>query len=46
MCLTPLFIRYFPAVYIEQNSEYSVIREAWGVEEYTRKCTPYEGDID
>ena len=46
MCLTPLFIRYFPTVYLEQNGEYSVIREAWGVEEYSRKCTSYEGEID
>ena len=46
MCLTPLFIRYFPAVYLEQDSGYSVIREAWGVEEYSRKCTSYEGEID
>ena len=37
MCLTPLFIRYFPNVYLEENGEYKLIREAWGAEEYSQK---------
>lgn len=37
MCLTPLFIRYFPNVYLEENGEYTIIREAWTPEEYSQK---------
>lgn len=37
MCLTPLFIRYFPAVYAEEDGIYTCVRERWGVEEYMRK---------
>lgn len=37
MCLTPLFIRYFPNVYLEENGEYRLIREAWTPEEYSQK---------
>ena len=37
MCLTPLFIRYFPKVYVEENGEYKLVREAWGAEEYSQK---------
>lgn len=39
MCLTPLFIRYFPNVYLEENGEYRLVREAWTPEEYSRKST-------
>ena len=37
MCLTPLFIRYFPAVYAEENGEYTCVREHWRAEDYVRK---------
>ena len=37
MCLTPLFIRYFPNVYLEEGGEYRLIREAWTAEEYSSK---------
>lgn len=37
MCLTPLFIRYFPAVYAEENGEYLCVREHWRAEDYVRK---------
>ena len=37
MCLTPLFIRYFPNVYLEDNGEYKLVREAWTAEEYSQK---------
>lgn len=37
MCLTPLFIQYFPAVYAEKNGEYICVREHWRAEDYIRK---------
>lgn len=37
MCLTPLFIKYFPKVYIEENSEYTLVRESWTPDEYVMK---------
>ncbi len=37
MCLTPLFIRYFPDVYIEHSGNYSKVRDAWTTEDYIRK---------
>lgn len=37
MCLTPLFIRYFPDVYVERSGDLKKVREAWGPEEYLMK---------
>lgn len=37
MCLTPLFIRYFPAVYVEEEENYTCVREHWRAEDYVRK---------
>lgn len=37
MCLTPLFIRYFPAVYVEEGEKYRCVREHWRAEDYIRK---------
>lgn len=37
MCLSPLFIGYFPAVYLEENGELSVVRRKWGAEEYVQQ---------
>lgn len=34
MCLTPLFIRYFPAVYVEENGQYREVRSHWTWEAY------------
>lgn len=34
MCLTPLFIKYFPDVYVEENEEYRLVRKAWEPEQY------------
>ena len=34
MCLTPLFIKYFPDVYVETEGEYKLVRKAWSPEEY------------
>lgn len=39
ICLTPLFIRYFPNVYLEENGEYRLVREAWTPEEYSQKSS-------
>ncbi|MBO5093092.1 MAG: pyridoxal-dependent decarboxylase [Lachnospiraceae bacterium] len=35
MCLTPLFIRYFPPVYAEEDGVYTCARGHWGAREYT-----------
>ena len=37
MCLTPLFIKYFPDVYVENNGVIQKVREAWTPEEYVMK---------
>lgn len=37
MCLTPLFIKYFPDVYVENNGLYTMVREAWKPEDYISK---------
>lgn len=38
ICLTPLFIHYFPAVYIEKtDGEIFTAREPWGNDEYLQK---------
>ena len=38
MCLNPLFINYFPAVYVEHtNGSLFTAREAWGNDEYLQK---------
>lgn len=34
MCLTPLFIKYFPDVYMEENGELRIVRNAWKPEQY------------
>ena len=37
MCLTPLFIRYFPDVYVESDGNYTKVREAWKPTDYIAK---------
>ena len=37
MCLTPLFICYFPDVYVEENGKFIKVRDAWKPEDYIRK---------
>lgn len=37
MCLSPLFIGYFPAVYLEEDGEVTCVRGKWGAEEYVQK---------
>ncbi|MDM1514302.1 type III PLP-dependent enzyme domain-containing protein [Myroides odoratimimus] len=34
MTLSPLFIRYFPAIYLLSRGEYSVIRESWKAKDF------------
>lgn len=38
MCLTPLFIDYFPTVYLDDGEKLEVIREKWTVKEYVQRC--------
>ncbi len=37
MCLSPLFIGYFPAVYLEDRGSISCVRQKWGTQEYVQK---------
>lgn len=37
MCLTPLFIKYFPDVYVSDGQTLQKIRNAWSPEEYVQK---------
>jgi diaminopimelate decarboxylase len=39
MCLTPMFIRYIPKVYVWDGNEYKLIREKWTAHEYIQKST-------
>ena len=39
MCLTPLFIRLFPNIYVKEGNDYKLIRERWTVNEYLQKST-------
>lgn len=34
MCLTPLFIKYFPDVYVEDRGTMTLVRKAWTAREY------------
>lgn len=45
MCLTPLFIRYFPNVYVERSGKYELVRKAWGAEEYCQKIVGKEDSL-
>ncbi len=36
MCLSPLFIKYFPDVYVESNGYIYKVRERWTAKEYLR----------
>lgn len=37
MCLTPMFIRYLPAVYSWDGEDYRLVRDRWTVIEYLQK---------
>ena len=37
MCLTPLFIRYIPNVYVLNDNQYELVRNSWTANEYVQK---------
>ena len=37
MCLTPLFIRYIPKVYLQDNGQFTLIRDKWTANEFIQK---------
>ena len=37
MCLSPLFIRYFPNVYLFEDKSYEIIRKRWTANEYIQQ---------
>ena len=37
MCLTPLFIRYIPNIYVKEDNGYLLVREKWTAGEYIQK---------
>lgn len=37
MCLTPMFIRYIPNIYLKDNKGYSLVREKWSALEFIQK---------
>ena len=44
MCLTPLFIRYLPNVYVNDGDDYELIRDKWTVKEYIQKSKYNENE--
>lgn len=38
MCLSPMFIRYIPNIYLRKGDEYRLIREKWTAKEFIQKC--------
>ena len=36
MCLTPLFIKYFPDVYVKNNDQINLVRSRWNAELYSQ----------
>lgn len=39
LCLTPLFIRYIPNIYLKRNNNYSLIRQKWTEKEFIQKSS-------
>ena len=37
MCLSPMFIRYIPNIYLKNNGDYTLVREKWTAKEHTMK---------
>ena len=37
MCLSPLFIKYFPPVYLDDEGEITLLRDKWTPTEYAAK---------
>lgn len=42
MSLSPLFIRYFPDVYVRRKGELKKVRERWTPREYVQNCMLYQ----
>lgn len=42
MCLTPLFIKYFPDVYVEENNTLTLVRKAWTPCEYVQNSLDWK----
>lgn len=45
MSLSPLFIRYFPDVYVRREGELKKVRERWTPREYVQNCMLYQEEI-
>lgn len=45
MCLTPLFIKWFPNVYLKNVESFSVVRNKWTAEEYMNKSMKDTTDL-
>ena len=37
MCLSPMFIRYIPNIYLKKDDEYTLVREKWTAKEHVQK---------
>lgn len=37
MCLSPMFIRYIPNIYLKNKGEYTLVREKWTAKEHVMK---------
>ena len=46
MSLAPLFIRYFPDVYVRRGGELKKVRERWTPREYVQNCMLYGEEKD
>ena len=38
MCLAPLFIKWFPDVYVKEGTAVTKVRGRWTAEEYQSRC--------
>jgi diaminopimelate decarboxylase len=45
ICLAPLFIRYYPAVYVKDGDLFYTVREKWTAEEYVAKSKLYISNV-
>ena len=41
LCLTPLFIQFFPTVYVEENEKYYCVRRKWTEDDYLAGSSLY-----
>lgn len=45
MCLSPLFIGYFPAVYLKEQEQMTCVREKWSISEVVQKALPIKVEV-